>query len=562
MRCTFVGYGRLCLWLPLVVICLLAGGCQQEHKEQDLLQIRSTNEHSTGKKKVIFVLVDSLMAQSIERGMEQNELPTFRYLIEHGQYYPDMVSSFPTMSVSIDSTLLTGSYPEGHHLPGLTWYPNNGKKVIGYGSGPFEILRRGTKPVLTHALRDLNGKHLNPDLPTLYEDLHRLGITSGAVNGLVYRGMTEHQLNLPAPISELFSLAQPTVVKGPDFLAFGALSNPLDGKTDLPDGPTDRLGFNDRYAVEVAKYLIRTHQLPDFLLIYLPDLDGKLHKHGPSDRKGIRETDRRLRELLEAYDSHEKALNDTILIVAGDSGMSKVLPKDQKPVIHLPKLLQRYRVLPAGETIDKSTEIALAVNDTMAYVYSLKPEVTLEGVADILKSDPRIDIISWQEDGWIHCVKAGDGAFMKFKAGGDLKDKYGQSWTVQGAEQVLDLTRGSEAGQKGPTRIAYGKYPDPLRRLQGALLSHEGRFLVITAKPGYELAEAGSPTHVGGGAHGGLDASASQVPLIICGTKKRPEFLRIVDLKPFLLDLLQSENREPIQMPRKSAIMGGISRPK
>ncbi|GJM81781.1 hypothetical protein HMSSN139_42770 [Paenibacillus sp. HMSSN-139] len=121
-----------------------------------------------------------------------------------------------------------------------------------------------------------------------------------------------------------------------------------------------------------------------------------------------------------------------------------------------------------------------------------------------MKSDPRIDIISWQEDGWIHCVKAGDGAFMKFKAGGDLKDKYGQSWTVQGAEQVLDLTRESEAGQKGPTRIAYGKYPDPLRRLQGALLSHEGRFLVITAKPGYELAEAGSPTHIGGGPMGDL----------------------------------------------------------
>ncbi|GJM81779.1 hypothetical protein HMSSN139_42750 [Paenibacillus sp. HMSSN-139] len=230
MRCTFVGYGRLCLWLPLVVICLLAGGCQQEHKEQDLLQIRSTNEHSTGKKKVIFVLVDSLMAQSIERGMEQNELPTFRYLIEHGQYYPDMVSSFPTMSVSIDSTLLTGSYPEGHHLPGLTWYPNNGKKVIGYGSGPFEILRRGTKPVLTHALRDLNGKHLNPDLPTLYEDLHRLGITSGAVNGLVYRGMTEHQLNLPAPISELFSLAQPSLLKGRTFWHSGRCRILLTGR--------------------------------------------------------------------------------------------------------------------------------------------------------------------------------------------------------------------------------------------------------------------------------------------------------------------------------------------
>lgn len=546
MHRKFARHKYINLWLMLLVVCLIPGGCQQSRipEEPDLQHIQSANGLSEGKKKVIFVLADSLMAQSIQRGVRANELPTFQYLIEHGQFYPDMVSSFPTMSVTIDSTLLTGTYPDGHHVPGLTWYPENGKKVIGYGSGPFEILRRGTKPVLLHALRDLNGKHLNPELPTLYEDLHRLGLTSGSVNGLVYRGKTEHHFVLPPPIRDLLSLTQPIQVHGPDFLAFGSLSNPLDGVTDLPDGPFDRLGFNDRYAVETVKYLIRTDQLPDFLLVYLPELDGKLHKHGPDDREGIRETDRRLRELLDAFGSKKQALNDFVLIVAGDSGMSRVFPKKQRPVIDLPKLLQRYRVLPTGETIEKSTEIALGVNDTMAYVYSLKPEVTLGEIADTLKTDPRIDIISWQEDGWIHCIKAGNSASMKFKAGGELKDDYDQSWTVQGAEQVLDLTRRSEAGRAGKTRIGYGQYPDPLSRLQGALRSHEGRFLVVTAKPGYELAEAGAPTHASGGAHGGLDAQASLVPLIICGTEKRPDFLRMVNLKSYVLDLLRTESRK------------------
>jgi predicted AlkP superfamily pyrophosphatase or phosphodiesterase len=539
--------GRLDFWLLFMVLCLLLSGCRRPTpipKEQDLLHIQSINDTSVGKKKVIFVLVDSLMDAAIQRGIKHKELPTFQYLLQHGQYYPDMISSFPTMSISIDSTLLTGRYPDAHHVPGLTWYPHHGKRVIGYGSGPLEILRRGTKPVLTHALKDLNGKHLNPHLPTIYEDLKRLGFTSGSVNGLVYRGMTKHLINLPQPLRELVPLALPFQVKGPDFLAFGALSNPLDEVTDLPDGPVDRLGFNDRYAVGVAKYLIRTGELPDFLLIYLPDLDGKVHKHGLADREGIQETDRRLKELLEAYEARARTLHDTILIVAGDSGMSQVLPKDQQPVIDLPKLLQRYHVLPTGETIDNSTEIALAVNDTMAYVYSLKPEVSLKEIAEALRSDPRLDIISWLDEGWIHCIKARDSASMRFKPGGDLKDPYKQSWTVHGAEKIRDLRRESHAEKTGELRITYGKYPDPLRRLQGALQSHEGRYLIVTAKPGYELAEAGSPTHPGGGAHGGLDASTSLVPLIIYGTDKKPDFLRIVDMKPYIIELLQTEGRK------------------
>ncbi|SME91558.1 Predicted pyrophosphatase or phosphodiesterase, AlkP superfamily [Paenibacillus barengoltzii] len=546
MRFKFLWSGRICFWLLIFVICLLLGGCRSTSnpKEADLLHIQSTNNTFNGKKKVIFVLVDSLMDQLIQRGIEHNELPAFQYLIQHGQYYPDMISSFPTMSISIDSTLLTGRYPDAHHVPGLTWYPHQGQKVIGYGSAPVEILRRGTKSVLTHALKDLNNQHLNPDVPTKYEDLKQLGFTSGSVNGLVYRGMTSHQIDLPQPLRELVPLDLPFQVKGPDFLAFGALSNPLDGVTNLPDGPADRMGFNDRYAIGVAKYLIQTGQLPDFLLIYLPDLDGKLHKRGLTDREGIKERNRRLKELLDAYESRAHALHDTILIVAGDSGMSQVLPKEQQPVIDLPKLLQRYHVLPTGQTMNSSTEIALAVNDTMAYVYSLKPENSLKEIADVLRNDPRIDLISWQEDGWIHCVNAGDPTSMRFKAGGDWIDPYHQSWTVQGTEQILDLKRESTSRRNKSRHITYGKYPDPLRRLQGALQSHEGRFLIVTAKPGYELAEAGAPTHSGGGAHGGLDASASLVPLIIYGTEKRPEFLRIVDLKAYLLDLLKSESRK------------------
>ncbi|RRJ65901.1 alkaline phosphatase family protein [Paenibacillus oralis] len=523
--------------LFVIGVCLLTISCQRQEgpKEQDLLRIQTAGERQAAPKKIIFFMVDSLMAQAIDRGIRQNELPTFRYLIKHGQYFKDMVSSFPTMSVTIDSTLLTGAYPDEHRLPGLTWYPQGGEKAIGYGSGPLEVLLRGTRPVLINTLIEMNGRHLNPSLPTIYEDLQRRGVTTGSVNGLIYRGLSEHRLTLPAPVSGLTSLPKEITVKGPDFLTFGALSNPLAGQLSLPDGPANLMGFNDRYAVETVKYLIRTKQLPDFLLVYLPELDRKVHKHGPADLSGIRDTDRELRSMLEAFGSIEQALKEAVVIVAGDNGMSQVVPKEQDPAIDLPKLLSRFEVLPTGGTVSGSTEVVLGVNDMMAYVYSLKPGATLKGIADVIRSDKRIDAVAWEENGRTVVYQGGSAKTLEFRQGGELTDPYGQTWTVKGDEDILDLKR-VDSGS-GKSRLTYGKYPDALRRLRGALNSHQGRFLVVTAKPGYELTEAGSPTHPGGGAHGGFDQATSLVPLIICGTDKRPEHLRIIDLKPFLLEL-------------------------
>jgi hypothetical protein len=101
---------------------------------------------------------------------------------------------------------------------------------------------------------------------------------------------------------------------------------------------------------------------------------------------------------------------------------------------------------------------------------------------------------------------------------------------LQGNPDLVDLTLSEK-------RIAYGRYPDALARLYGALHSHEGRFLVVTAKPGHELVAESSPTHIGGAAHGSLHEKDSLVPLIVSGTNSRPKTLRIVDLKDWLLGL-------------------------
>ncbi|WP_342447478.1 alkaline phosphatase family protein [Paenibacillus ihuae] len=291
--------------------------------------------------------------------------------------------------------------------------------------------------------------------------------------------------------------------------------------------------MNNDFAIEAVKHLIQTQKLPDFLFVYLPDLDQKLHKKGPADSDGVKKLDQQLDSLLKSFGSPEKALQEAIIIIVGDSGMTPILPAEQKPVIDLPSLFGGEQVLRPGEPVSKETEIILAVNETMAYVYSLKADRSLRDYANELKKDPRIDLIAWKEKEWVYAIQGSTAKQIKFKAKGNLIDSYKQTWTVEQDREVLDLKVNDSAHS-----LDYDQYPDVLKRLSAALDSHPGEFLVVTAKPGYELADRSSPTHKGGGGHGSIRKMESLVPLIIGGTDQKPDYLRIVDLKGYLLNLL------------------------
>lgn len=518
--------------LPLIFILTLTAGCRDtKPKEQDLLRMKSANSETT-KKKVIFLMVDSLMYQAIDQGIRRQELPALKFLIEHGQYYKNLVTSFPTMSLTIDSSFVTGAYPDIHRVPGLTWYSTDAKKIINYGTGPMEILQSGVNPVLANALIHLNGSHLSKEQPTIYEDLARKGLKTGSINGLIYRGASAHKLTIPYWIQGPASLPKEMTVKGPDILSLGSFSNPFQGIKNLPDGLTDRMGLNNDFAVEAIKYLIQSHTLPDFSFVYLPELDHELHKKGPGGIRGIQALDQQLQSVLQAFGSPEKALRDAVIIVAGDSGMTQILPAEQNPVMDLRALFKDANVLRPGEAVSKETDLVLAINETMAYVYSLKEDRSLRDIAGIIINDARIDFVAWKEKGWIYAMQGSTGKELRYKAGGNLTDSYNQAWTVERDKEVLDV----EVTASG--HLKYNQYPDALRRLSGALHSHPGEFLVVTAKPGYELTGNSSPTHKGGGGHGSIRKMESLVPLIISGTDQKPAFLRMVDLKSYLLHLL------------------------
>lgn len=517
------------IMLLLLVILLGNMGCNRAEPNSNNIRIQSQSTAGIKTKKVILILTDSLMPHAIERGIQQKSLPTLQYLIEHGQYYNNVVSSFPTMSVTIDSSLLTGSYPDEHYVPGLTWFSIDEKKVINYGTGPMEIMRHGLDKVLNDAIINLNGKHLNPNRKTIYEELAKYKLTSASINGFIYRGVTNHNLSIPIWARGLSSLPKQVQVKGPDILALGAISNPYNVK----DGITNKLGLSNQYSIETVRQMVKADQLPNFTLVYLPDLDHELHKHGPSDIEGPKKIDQDVRSLLEAFGSLDKALEQTTIVIAGDSGMTPIYASKHNPVIDLPELFADYEVLRTGAAVSDKTEMILAVNETMSYIYKWKTKDSLRTLAETLAHDSRVDIAAWKEKDWIHVLQGGTKKEFRYRHGGEFADPYGQKWTINKDPAVLNL-------QVNPSTrsIEYGLYPDALQRLSSSLNSHQGEFIVATAKPGYEFADRSSPLHKNGGGHGALRRDESLVPLLICGTDEKPQHLRIVDIKQYLLKLL------------------------
>src|SRR5690625_4944679 len=117
-------------------------------------------------KPVILLNIDSLMSHPLEMAIQTGRAPALKYIMENGMYFPKMVSSFPTMSVTIDSSLLTGTYADQHRIPGLNWFNTPQKEVVNYGTGFMETFRLGTRKSIHNMLYRLNNEHLSKNVST------------------------------------------------------------------------------------------------------------------------------------------------------------------------------------------------------------------------------------------------------------------------------------------------------------------------------------------------------------------------------------------------------------
>jgi hypothetical protein len=295
----------------------------------------------------------------------------------------------------------------------------------------------------------------------------------------------------------------------------------------------NRIGLNDAFAVQELKYLLQNNSLPEFTILYISENDFTVHRKGPNTTKGIEKLDKHLQEVLNIFPKWEDALNNNIWVIIGDSNQSPVNERKKEALIDLKEILSKYRILKLGKPVAKDDEIVITANERMAYIYKINESVSVKNIARKLQTDPRIAWIAWKEKEIIHVISGDHGGSFNFNSGGTYNDIYNQAWSIKGNTSILDLTLKNK-------NIHYGDYPDGLARLYGAMHSQEGEFLVIDAKPGYEFIGESSPEHSGGGAHGSMHKDDSLVPIIVTGTNKSINQLRIVDLKKWILDILEN----------------------
>lgn len=485
-------------------------------------------------KPVIMLVVDTLLDPPLQEAIRQNRAPAFKFLIENGMYTPDLITAFPAMSVNVDTTLLTGTYCDRHHLPGLAWFSTEENRLINYGTGFREIWKLGLSRSLTDTLFHLNNRHISKDVETIHEYLKEKGKQSASINALIFRGPERQVYDFPGWLTAFLSLPKTQPVKGTGMFAFGIL------KRISPASKNHRLwknfGFNNHYAVEELIYLIKNKRLPSFTIIYLPELDKRIHKYGRMDVEGVAQADRFIKRILESFPSWEQALDDCIWITIGDNGQAPIVADRKQALIDLRKTFSSRRIMKLKKGVQPGDELVLAVNQRMAYIYSLNEQtLPLSKLSANLAADSRIDVIAWKEGETVKVRSGVRKGELRFRSGGDYTDPFGQTWELDGEPAILDLTVDEKM-------ISYGDFPDALARVKSSLHSHPGNFLIANAAPGSEFIGESSPKHIGGASHGGLHKYDTLIPMIVNGTNKMPENPRIVDLKKWLIELMDSED--------------------
>jgi hypothetical protein len=258
----------------------------------------------------------------------------------------------------------------------------------------------------------------------------------------------------------------------------------------------------------VGAYLVE-NDLFDFMLFSLPDNDTWSHRYGPEAQvRSIAEADRALERIMHVGGGAQKFLDDHAVIVLSDHSQTEV---DKR--VNLVEGLGDWRVLQPSDVAPDEAELAVCPAARSAMVYVLGEDGREEQAARAardLQDVEGADLIARSSGG--EAIVWSSRGELRFRAGGELGDLRGGSWSVDGDLETLDLV--VEDG-----RVTSDTYPDALGRLWSALECPRTGELLISAEPGYEFADWGGADHLGGGSHGSLHRGDSLGVLLTAGVE-------------------------------------------
>jgi hypothetical protein len=370
---------------------------------------------------------------------------------------------------------------------------------------------------------DYNQHHLSPQTETVHEALLRKGYRSGAINMTAYRGPFVH----PIPFTG-------QTIRGPAWLALGPYVSQTRGDVDETTSISTTL-YRNKDSLRMLTRWLKNPERPDLIMVYLPDTDKTAHKGGPNGWKEVAKLDRELQQFVASMGSWDAVLRHHVFVLMGDSGVVAG-KQDAQYLIHLDKLASPYRLLPYGVSKrEQNADVAIASNERMAVVHPLRARVSLDRLIEKYRRTSGIDWVIIQK-GQETLVWQGS-RHLRFRPAGPWRDSFGQTWQLAGDPRVLDL-------RLDPRRhlVQFGRYPDALRQVKGGIGAQRGHCVMLTSLPGYEF-EWGTSSLPNRGSHGGASRQELLVPILVSDTSlPLPEKLRVVDLKQWLIRLVEAQH--------------------
>jgi hypothetical protein len=429
-------------------------------------------------RKLILVVIDGLTPVALEHAIESGRAPTIARLVEEGTY-GRAISTFPSLTPVCLSSLATGAHADVHEIPHLVWYHREQRRVVEYGSSFAALRAAGFGRSVRDAIVEMNRSHLGAGAVTVFEALEDAGLTTAAVNFTCYRGRTRHRAIVPG-----FPAAH-----GPKrFFYYNLFESDVTG---APLAIRNRAaGTIDVYAAAVARWLV-TRDGFDLLVYYLSDVDFASHLLGPeSTEEALARTDDAVAVLVEAAGGLDELLERYALVLCSDHGQTRV---DEAA-----RLEDRFAGVEG---------VLVTASNRAGQVYVL-PGCRSEPaeLAARLDGAPEVGVVLYREGE--EAVARRDGELLRFAPSAR------ESWEASGDADILD-------------------HPDAFERAWAALANPNAGELLVSAAPGWELADQAGRHHAGGGSHGSLDAGDSEVPMLTIGVEGEPA--GIVDVAPLVL---------------------------
>jgi hypothetical protein len=462
-------------------------------------------------RKLVLTVIDGLKPAMLERAVQQDRAPTLKAIMERGVYVNDCVAAFPSVTPVCAASIATGTGPDQHRIPSMNWYDRGERRYVEYGSSFGASRRAGVLRSLTDTVYNMNGRHLAPEVPTVFERLDDAGLRTAGTTYLIYRGRHRHQLASETALARIAGAVFREPVMGPRELfyadLFASRRTGCRGQLGMP-------GQRDQHSGCVGAHLVE-HDLFDFLLFSLPDNDAYSHRNGPHAQvASIAAADRQLERLVHAGGGLERFLEQHAMIVLADHSHAAVERR-----IDLPLAFEEWDVAQprpnGGDESDAQIALGLAQRSAMIYVLDLDRRRKLKArAAREAGTIPGVDLVmrlTAPREGSI----VGERGELRFAPGGDLVDLRGRRWSVDGQLETLNA-------QVEDGRLLTPDYPDALGRVWSALICPTAGDVLLSAAPGFEFVDWGGADHLGGGSHGSLHKSDSLGALLWCGLDAHP----------------------------------------